>query len=84
MKAAKPPGSPNRLRQIREALLIGKTALARKAGVSRLTIDRIEKGLPCRLDTQRKIVNALGLRLTESHRVFPRSEEIPREDPGQR
>ena len=74
MISEKPRSNSNRLRQIRETLLIGKTALARKAGVSPLTIDRIEKGFPCRLDTRRKIVLALGLRLPEMDQVFPPSK----------
>ena len=50
----------NPLRQIREALLIGNTELARKASVSPATIDRIEKGFRCRLDTQRRIAQVFG------------------------
>lgn len=34
----------NRVKEIRESLLMSKAELARKAGVSPLTIDRIEKG----------------------------------------
>jgi hypothetical protein len=33
--------------------------LARMARVSPLTIDRIEKGMPCRLETKRKIIQGL-------------------------
>jgi hypothetical protein len=33
---------------------------ARRAGVSVITVDRIEKGKLCRIDTKRKIVKALG------------------------
>lgn len=61
----------NNLRQFREDLLISKAELSRKAGLSALTIDRIEKGLPCRMDTKRKILIALGLKLTDKNRVFP-------------
>jgi len=42
---------------------MSKTELARKAGVSPITIDRIEKGLPRRLETKRKIMLALGMDL---------------------
>lgn len=61
----------NNVRQLREELLISKAELARKAGLSALTIDRIEKGMECRMDTKRKILLALGLKLTDRDRVFP-------------
>lgn len=61
----------NRVKEIRESLLMSKTELARKAGVSPITIDRIEKGTPCRLETMRKIILALGLPLDQRDRVFP-------------
>jgi len=61
----------NNVRKIREDLLISKAELARKAGISALTIDRIEKGLPCRMDTMRKIILSLGLTLRDKDKVFP-------------
>ena len=60
----------NKLKKIREGMLLSKSELARKAGVSPLTIDRIENGYSCRLDTKRKIIQALGLKLSERNRVF--------------
>lgn len=51
-------------------MLLSKSELARKAGVSPLTIDRIEKGYNCRMDTKRKIIEALGLKITEKDKVF--------------
>ena len=48
------------VRKIREELLISKAELARKAGISPLTIDRIEKGMSCRIETKRKIILAFG------------------------
>jgi len=62
---------PNNVRELREAQLMSKAELARKAGLSPLTIDRVESGKPCRMDTKRKIILALGLKLSERHRVFP-------------
>jgi hypothetical protein len=50
--------------------MLSKAELARKAGLSTLTIDRVEAGRPCRLDTKRKILLALGLRVTDKDRVF--------------
>lgn len=61
----------NSVRQFREELLMSKAELARKAGLSALTIDRIEKGMACRMDTKRKIILALGLKLTDKDRIFP-------------
>ena len=61
----------NIVKQIREELLMSKAELARKAGVSPLTIDRIEKGKNCRMETRRKIILALGYKLTDKDRIFP-------------
>jgi DNA-binding XRE family transcriptional regulator len=60
----------NNVKKIRESLLMSKAELARKAGLSALTIDRIESGHNCRMDTKRKIILALGLRLADKDRVF--------------
>ena len=63
--------SPNNVRTLREEILLSKAELARKAGVSPLTVDRIENGAECRLDTKRKIILALGKKLEEKAEVFP-------------
>jgi DNA-binding XRE family transcriptional regulator len=60
----------NRVKIIRESLLMSKTELARKADVSPITIARIEKGMPCRLETQRKIILALGFNLSDKKTIF--------------
>ena len=60
----------NDVKKIREAQLLSKAELARKAGVSPLTIDRIEKGKDCRMETKRKIILALGYKLTEKDKIF--------------
>ncbi len=52
--------------------LMSKAELARKARLSALTVDRIEKGQSCRLETKRKIILALGYSLSERHKVFPK------------
>ena len=62
--------SRNSVKEIREELLMSKAELARKAGVSPLTIDRIEKGKDCRMETKRKIILALGYKLSEKNRIF--------------
>ena len=61
----------NIVKEIREELLMSKAELARKAGVSPLTIDRIEKGKSCRMETRRKIILALGYKLSDKDRIFP-------------
>ncbi|MEE9279959.1 MAG: helix-turn-helix transcriptional regulator [Myxococcota bacterium] len=67
--------SENNVRRIREALMMSKAELARKSGLSTLTIDRVEAGKACRLDTKRKILHALGLKVSDKDRVF--GEESP-------
>ena len=62
--------SGNIVKKIREEQLMSKAELARKAGVSSLTIDRIEKGKSCRMETKRKIILALGFKLSEKDKVF--------------
>ncbi len=60
----------NNLQRLREEQLLTKAELARKAGVSPLTVARIENGLDCRVDTKRKIILALGLQPTDRAKVF--------------
>jgi DNA-binding XRE family transcriptional regulator len=60
----------NRVKKIREAKMLSKAELARLAGISPLTIDRIEKGKPCRMATKRKILLALGLEIHQKQTVF--------------
>ncbi len=60
----------NNVKQIREKRLMSKAELARLAGVSPVTIDRIEHGADCRMETKRKILIALGFELTEKDKVF--------------
>ena len=61
----------NRVKTIRESMLMSKAELARKAGISPLTINRIENGAPCRVSTMRKIILALGFELSDREKVFP-------------
>ena len=60
----------NNLKLIRESKMLSKAELAKKAGLSVQTIVRIEYGMECRLDTQRKILLALGMELQERPKVF--------------
>ena len=67
---AKPAMQPNNVRKLRQAAMMSKAELARRAGVSPLTIDRVESGCPCRMDTKRKILEALGLKPDAREKVF--------------
>ncbi len=65
-----PMSNKNRLKKTRESLLMSKAELAREAQVSPITITRIENGMPCRMETKRKILLALGLKLSEKNKIF--------------
>lgn len=73
-KKAKAGIEPNNVRKIREGLLMSKAELARRAGISVLTVDRIEKGMSCRMDTKRKIILSLGLQLSDRDKVFTKED----------
>ena len=60
----------NKVKKIREAKMLSKSELARMAGISPLTLDRIEKGKDCQMATKRKILLALGLKISQKERVF--------------
>ena len=62
--------SKSRLYEIRQSLLLSRSELARKANVSPITIARIEEGKSCRMETQRKILQALGYNLSDKNKVF--------------
>ena len=73
-RKAKAKSEANNVRKIREGLLMSKAELARRAGLSVLTIDRVEKGMTCRMDTKRKIILSLGLQLSDRDKVFIRED----------
>jgi DNA-binding XRE family transcriptional regulator len=60
----------NTVRKIREKLLMSRAELARNAGISPLTVDRIEKGMGCRIETKRKIILAFGYNLSDKDLIF--------------
>ena len=62
--------SKNTLKKIRESLMMSNAELARKANISPITITRIENGMPCRMETQRKIILALGFKISDKNKVF--------------
>jgi len=49
---------------------MSKAELARLAGVSPITIDRVERGEDCRMETKRKVLLALGFSLSDKKKVF--------------
>ena len=65
----------NNVRKLRMERMMSKAELARRAGVSTLTIDRVERGMSCRMDTKRKILEALGLKPQDRVMVFGDAEE---------
>ncbi len=67
----------NNVQRYRESLMLSKAELARKAGLSSLTIDRVEAGRACRLDTKRKILLALGLKVSDKAEVFGAAHLAP-------
>jgi len=60
----------NSVRKLREERLMSKAELARLAGVSPITIDRVERGEECRMETKRKVLLALGFSLSDKQKVF--------------
>ncbi len=67
----------NKLKKYREDRLMSKAELARRAGLSALTIDRIEKGHACRIDTQRRILTALDLAVEDKSLLFDDTPDPP-------
>jgi predicted transcriptional regulator len=67
----------NPLKALREKLLITRSELARRTNLSVATLARIENGNPCRLDTKRKIVEALQVNpwLEDEKSSSPEREE---------
>ncbi len=64
----------NNLKQMRAKAMLSKAELARKAGISTLTITRIEQGMDCRMETKRRIILALGLKIFYKDKVFPEEQ----------
>ena len=60
--------------------MMSKAELSRKANISPITITRIENGMPCRLETKRKIILALGLKISDKNKVFGEDTELSIKD----
>ena len=76
--------SKNNLKEIRESLMISKAELSRIAKISPLTITRVERGKPCRMETKRKIVLALGLKISDKDKVFNENMAVSVKDGADR
>ena len=50
--------------------MMSKAELSRKANIAAYTITRIENGLPFRMETKRKVILALGYKISEKNKVF--------------
>lgn len=66
--------APNNVRKFRMERMMSKAELARRAGISTLTVDRVERGMNCRMDTKRKILEALELKPSDRKTVFPEDD----------
>jgi len=64
--------------------MMSKAELARKANISPKTITRIENGMPCRMETKRKIILALGFKISDKNKVFGDDMESSIKDNGSR
>ena len=72
--------SKNSLKKIRESLMMSKAELSRRANISTITIRRIESGMRCRIETKRKIILALGLKMSDKNKVFGEDVELSIKD----
>lgn len=50
--------------------MMSKLEFARKANISTKTITRIEQGMPCRMETKRKVALAFGYKNPNKNKVF--------------
>lgn len=62
---------PNHVRERRVELLLTQEQLARSAGVSLRCLLDVEHGYPCRMQTQRRLLRALGVSFDRRAEVFP-------------
>ena len=61
---------PNNVRQFRIERMLTQDELAERSCVARRTIQSVEKGMSCRFNTQRKILNGLGLTFADRWKVW--------------
>jgi len=68
----------NRIRAARQALGWTQNELAERAGVAPRTIHAVEKGRPCRQETKRRILQALGVPWQMRDEYFVRARPVRR------
>jgi len=61
----------NRVREIREELLMTREELAERTGLSARTVWSVENGFPCRLPTKRRILQGLRVAKAQYRLIFP-------------
>ena len=59
---------------------MSKTELVKKANLSFNTITQIENGGPCRMETKRKIILALWLKISDKNKIFGEDMELSIKD----
>ncbi len=64
--------------------MMSKAELVKKANISFKTITRIENGMPCRMETKRKIILAFGFKISDVNKVFGDDRESSIKDNGGR
>ncbi|MDR2386472.1 MAG: helix-turn-helix domain-containing protein [Deltaproteobacteria bacterium] len=62
--------NPQAFETARKSQLLDKNSLARMAGVSSLTITRLETGKPVLLKNIKKVMHALGFTVDDKDRFF--------------
>lgn len=65
-----PKANPKAFLEARTSQLMDKSSLARKAGVSALTITRLETGKPVLLSNIKKVLLALGYTVADKDRFL--------------
>lgn len=68
----------NRIRNARQIHGWTQSELAERAGVAPRTVHAVEKGRPCRQETKRRILAALGVPWEERYDYFVRARPVRR------
>lgn len=68
----------NRVRITRQTLGWTQNELAERAGVAPRTVHAVEKGRPCRQETKRRILSALGVPWEDRHAYFAGARPVRR------
>lgn len=68
----------NRVRITRQTMGWTQNELAERAGVAPRTVHAVEKGRPCRQETKRRILTALGVPWEDRHDYFVGARPVRR------